>query len=58
MVNNKVRRLTTSVSSANIPEMRAQTFTPKSNYNSHRPQQAPEQQREAAEGQQPQQTMG
>ncbi len=52
MVNNKVRRLTTSVSSANIPEMRAQTFTPTSNYNSHRPQNAPEQQREVAEGQQ------
>lgn len=38
MVSNKARRLTTSVSSANIPEMRAQNFTPKSNYNSVRPQ--------------------
>ncbi len=54
MVNNKVRRLTTSVSSANIPEMRAQTFTPKSNYNSHRPGQ--ESQKPQAEQQQTQAT--
>ena len=33
MLSNKNRRLTTSVSSATIPEMRNQNFTPKSQYN-------------------------
>ena len=33
VLNNKNRRLTTSVSSTTIPEMRNQNFTPQSHYN-------------------------
>mmetsp|Transcript_37441 Transcript_37441/g.49228 ORF Transcript_37441/g.49228 Transcript_37441/m.49228 type:complete len:167 (+) Transcript_37441:1550-2050(+) len=36
LLNNKNRRLTTSVSSTNIPEFRNQNFTPKSCYSSVR----------------------
>ena len=38
LLNNKTRRLTTSVSSTNIPEYRGQNFTPKSCYSSVRQQ--------------------